>query len=338
VKRILAVALVLATWKAAGPLSAQTGMPDLRQMSGVPLPASDMPAGSVSVRVVRGSFADNVVGVPVTLVINGRGSDIQTDAAGRAEISGVAVGSRVKAFTVVDGERLETQEITIGQTGFRFILSTGTKAAAGAAPAVTGTVVFGPGSRIIAQLDDDQLFVFYVLSIVNGAASPVDIGGPLTVELPQGARGTTLVEDSSPQATASGPRVIVAGPFLPGTTRVNIRFELPYSGPTATIEQRWPAPLQQVQVFALKTGEMDLESPQLATKQSAMQEGLPIIVASGPGLGAGQALRLEITGLPYHAAWPRYVALALAGAIMSVGIWAAFPRSPRAGGRRHRQA
>jgi hypothetical protein len=314
-------------------------------MSGVPLPSTDLPAGTVSVRVVRGSFANNVADATVTFLVDNQPTDVRTDAMGRAEIKDVRAGARLKAFVVVDGERLDTQEVTIGASGFRFILSSGASASAGspsdpasAGPPVKGAVVFGPESRVIAQFSNDSLFIFYVVSILNSASAPVDIGGPITFELPEGARGAVAVEDSSPQATVNGSRVVVRGPFAPGTTRANIRFELPYSGPTATIEQRWPAPLQQVQVFALKTGEMDLESPQLATKQSAMQEGLPIIVASGPGLGAGQALRLEITGLPYHAAWPRYVALALAGAIMSVGIWAAFPRSPRAGGRRHRQA
>jgi hypothetical protein len=314
-------------------LAAQVNMPDLRQMSGVPLPTTDLPAGNVSVRVVRGSFADNVGDATVTFLVDGKPTDVRTDAMGRAEIKDVRPGARLKASVLVDGERLETQEVTIGETGFRFILSTG----AGAAPAssappgppVKGAVVLGPESRVIAQFSNDSLFVFYVLSILNSASSSVDIGGPLTFELPEGARGAVAVEDSSSQATVNGPRVVVRGPFAPGTTRVNVRFELPFSGPVARIEQRFPAPLEQVIVFALKTGDLDLRSPHLTQQRVVVEQGQPLIVGSGPGLGAGETLAIDIVGLPYHAAWPRYVALATAGVIVALGLWTGIA-TPRA--------
>jgi hypothetical protein len=309
------------------PIAAQVNAPDLRQMSGVPLPTSDMPAGSISVRVVRGSFANNVADATVSFSVDGKVTEVRTDASGRAEMKGIGAGARVRAFTVVDGERLETQEVTVGQTGYRFILSTGAAAApsganAAMAPAVSGAVVLGPESRVIAQFSDDKLFIFYVLSILNSAASPVDIGGPLTFELPEGARGAATVEDSSPQATANGPRVVVRGPFAPGTTRVTVRFELPYSGPVARLEQTWPAPLQQLIVFALKTGNVDLRSPQISGQRVVTEQGQLLLVASGPGIGAGEALVLDITGLPYHSVWPRYVALTAAGIIVFAGLWA----------------
>jgi hypothetical protein len=310
----------------AGAARAQVNMPDLRQMSGVPLPTADLPAGSISVRVVRGSFANNVADTPVTFTVDGVPREVRTDASGRAEISGLKTGARVKASTVVDGETLETQDVTIAQTGFRFILSTGApgggSAAAPTGPAVAGAVVLGPESRVIAQFSDDKLFIFYVLSILNSGPAPVDIGGPLTFELPQGAAGAATVEDSSPQATANGPRVVVRGPFAPGTTRVTVRFELPYSGPVARIEQTWPAPLQQLIVFALKTGDLDLRSPQISGQRVVMEQGQQLVVASGPGMAAGETLTLEITGLPYHAVWPRYAALTAAGVIVCAGLWA----------------
>jgi hypothetical protein len=315
----------------AGTVTAQVNTPDLRQMSGVPLPTPDLPAGSLSVRVVRGSFANNVADATVTFVVDGKTTDVRTDAAGRAEIKGLAQGARVKASAVVDGERLETQEVPIGQSGYRFILSTSAGVPSGAAaptgvapagPAVSGTVALSPESRVIAQFSDDKLFIFYVLSILNASASPVDIGGPLTFELPQGAIGAATVEDSSPQATANGPRVVVRGPFQPGTTRVTVRFELPYNGPVARLEQTWPAPLQQLIVFALKTGTLDLRSPQLSGQRVVTEQGQLLVVGSGPGMKAGETLTLEITGLPYQARWPRYLALSAAGVIVFAGLWA----------------
>jgi hypothetical protein len=323
VTRRLALAAVLGVLGVAT-LAGQ--MPDLRRMSGVPLPSPDLPAGTVTVRVVRGSFANNVADATVTFVVDGAATERTTDAGGRAEISGLRAGARLKASTVVDGERLDTEEITIGANGFRFILSTGATGRAGgtpaAGPAVKGAVVLGPESRIIAQFSDDRLFVFYVLSILNSSSAPVDIGGPLTFELPDDARGAAAVEDSSPQATVNGPRVIVRGPFAPGVTRVNVRFELAYSGATARIEQRWPAPLQQVAVFALRTGDLGLQSPQIAEERVVTEQGQPLIVASGPGLGTGETLSLAITGLPYHPLWPRNLALAAAGLIVAIGLWA----------------
>ncbi|MCC7007362.1 MAG: hypothetical protein IT184_00950 [Acidobacteria bacterium] len=332
---IAAVACVVVALAAAH-LHAQ--MPDLRQMSGVPLPASDLPAGTVSVRVIRGNFANNLAGVPVEFLVDGKTTTLNTDAQGRAQFSGLKPGSRVKASATVDGERLESQEVTIEQTGFRFVLAAlDPDAAARAAdeqrqaagPATGGAVVLGPGSRVIAEFSNDQLLIFYVLSILNTARTPVDIGGPLIVEMPTGARGTSLIEDSSPQASANGPRVIVTGPFKPGTTQVNVRFELPYSGPTAVLEQRWPAPLQQLQFFALKTGQMGATSPQFSSTQSATEQGQPLIIATGPAIAAGTPLRIEITGLPHHARWPRIVALVAAGAIACLGLWAAFAPGTR---------
>jgi hypothetical protein len=160
----LAFAVLLLTAATAG-----AQMPDLRQMSGVPLPTNDLPAGSISVRVVRGSFANNVADALVTFVVDGKTTDVKTEAMGRAEIKGLAPGARVKASAVVDGETLETQEVTIGSSGYRFILSTGGSApspgapaapAGAAAPPVSGAVVLGPESRVIAQFSDDRLFIF----------------------------------------------------------------------------------------------------------------------------------------------------------------------------------
>jgi hypothetical protein len=333
------VCLLVVLLALGGPATTSAQMPDLSQMSGVPLPAADLPAGSVSVRVVRGSFANNVEGADVEFVVDGAPRTVKTDAQGRAQVTGLRQGSRVTAAVVVDGERLQSQEVAIEQTGIRFVLAAKApgNSAAGqppvpAAPPSNGAVVLGPGSRVIAEFIDDRLMVFYVLSILNSAKTAVDIGGPLIFEMPQGARGTSLIEDSSPQASANGPRVIVTGPFNPGTTQVNVRFELPYSGPTALLEQRWPAPMQQLQVFVLKTGDMTLKSPQLSSTQAANEQGQSLLIGTGPAIGANVPMSIELSGLPHHARWPRFVALGAAGTILIVGLWAAF--AP--GGRRTR--
>ena len=42
-------------------------MPDAKQMSGIPLPVSDLAVGTVTVRVVRGSMVNPVIDQPVEL-------------------------------------------------------------------------------------------------------------------------------------------------------------------------------------------------------------------------------------------------------------------------------
>ena len=55
-------------WRCAG-RSAQ--MPDLRQMNGMALPSPDLPDGAVSVRVVKQTLGNNVVGTTVTVAGDG---------------------------------------------------------------------------------------------------------------------------------------------------------------------------------------------------------------------------------------------------------------------------
>ena len=327
-------------------LSAQ--MPNPREMSGKVLPVSDVPAGTVIVRVIRGGFDKNITGQPVEFTIGAEKRTVNTDASGRAQVSGLPRGARVRAATVVDGERLESEIAEIAGTGFRIMLvatdrpaaggspATGAAAPSGEAPAgakpaapvpsgppIKGNVTFGPSSRVIVEFSNERLNVFYALEIVNAEASPVDIGGPLIIELPRTARGASVLQGSSQQATAQGPRVIVTGPFQPGSTAVQVSYELPFSGPAARLHQVWPAPLSRVTFYLLQFDQVDATSPQITSKQQVSEQGQPIIFGSGPAIPAGQPLTVEITGLPYHPLWPRYIALGLAGVILSIGIWAA---------------
>jgi hypothetical protein len=307
-------------------------MPDPRQVSGVPLPAADLPSGSVSVRVIRGSFANNISGADVTFTVDGKARVVKTDASGRAQVAGLPRGAHVKASVTVAGERLESQEITIADSGIRFVLAAADPDAAvrdaedarlAAGPPVRGTVVLGEDSRVVAEFSLDRLNVYYLMTVVNTARTPVDIGGPLIFDLPPEARGATMMENASKQATANGARVTVVGPFAPGSTKVDVEFELPYDGPVAHLEQRMPATLEALQVLVLKTDGLDIASPQLTQKRATVDQGQPLIVAAGPSIPAGQTFTLDILGLPYHARWPRFLALSLAAVIAGIGIWAA---------------
>ena len=337
-KLIATIAMVLCLLGLPAMSAAQQGMPDPKQMSGVPLAMPDVPVGTLSVRVIRGTFTNNIPNQPVEFTVDGAKRVVNTDASGRAQLEGLRAGTRVRALTTVDGERLESQEVVMAQSGIRIMLvatdpeaakrAEEDKALAGAA-AVKGLVVLGPETRVIAEFSDDRLSIFYVLQIINSARTPVDIGGPLIFDLPREARGATVLDDPLKRATANGPRITVLGPFAPGPTNLQIAYELPYSGDTAHLVQRWPAAVEQTTVLVLQTGTLAISSPQLATSREMSDQGQRVIVGGGPGLAAGQTLELQISGLPHHARWPRIVALTLAGIIALAGLWAAATPRPR---------
>ncbi len=208
-------------------------------------------------------------------------------------------GTNVRAATVVDGTRLESQEITIGASGFRVVLvgvdpeaekRAAEDARLAAGPAVKGTVVLGPESRVVAQLADDRLNVFYVLDVLNTARTPVDPGGPLIVDLRQGrarrvAGGRIVVPGHASPADA----ITIIGPFAPGSTKVQVGFEWPYDTSIARFEQVWPATLEQVVVLVVQSGGLDLASPQVTTKQNVTDQGQALLFGSGPPAARRQA-------------------------------------------------
>jgi hypothetical protein len=340
-RRVVAVAVVMVAALSAivSPSLAQINMPNPKEISGVPLPAADLPAGTITVRVIRGSFANNLSGVDVTFVVDGKSRVLKTDANGRVEVSGLAAGTRVVATATVGSETLASQEITIATSGLRVVLvATDPNAVArqaedqklAAGPAVKGTIVIGPESRIVADFSDERLNVYYVVEILNTARSPVDIGGPVVFDLPRGARGASILEGSSKQAVVSGARITVTGPFAPGSTSVHVGFSLPFSGSVAPIRQAFPAPVQGLTVIGLQSNGLDLRSPQFTSRQFATDQGQALVVAKSPALGAGEAYVFDVTGLPHHPIWPRYVALTAAGVLVCAGLWAAaFPRPRR---------
>jgi hypothetical protein len=324
-----ALAVVIAAFFGS---SLQAQMPNFREMSGRPLPSPDVPPGSLTVRVARGSFEKVVAGHLVDVNVDGESRTVTTGADGRALVSGLRTGNTVRVSTMLDGTRLDSQPIPIGLTGMMVALigvdaeADAAAAAAPAAPAiptVKGTVSLGQESRVIVELAENALRIFYVLEIVNAGDAPVDIDGPLIFDLPTEARGVAMLEDSTKQATANGPRIIVTGPFAPGPTVAQVAYELPYRGATARLEQVWPAQLQQLTLLVEQRGTIEIESPQITARNMVDSNGQPLIFASGPAIAAGQALTVNISGLPHHPTWPQWVAFALAMAVIGWGIWGA---------------
>src|SRR5262245_17420043 len=103
--RIVHVAAICTVF-AAGAF-AQPQMPDPKAMSGSVLPVTDIPAGTITARVIRGSFDQNIGDQVVEFTVDGAVRKVTTDANGRATISGLKKGAHVRAVAVVNGERLE---------------------------------------------------------------------------------------------------------------------------------------------------------------------------------------------------------------------------------------
>ncbi len=314
------------------PLFAQ--MPDMKQMSGIPRPVDDLPDGAISVRVIRGELANTITNQDVELGAGGKTQTVKTDQAGRAEFRGLAAGTPVKASTVVDGERLVSQEFPVpARGGVRLLLvATDNAAAAQAAqtPPVTGQVTLGGQSRIIIEPGDENLQVYYLMDITNNGKAPVNPIGPFMMDMPTGAVGTTLLEGSSPLASVNGTRLRVQGPFPPGTTLVQVAYEMPVFGSALTLSQKFPAPVDQLAVIMSKVAGAQLTSPQLTTQQDMSAQGQTYVAATGPAIPTGQAVSLTLDGLPHHSRVPRWTALTLAIAVIGIGLWAAMRPEDRA--------
>ena len=334
---VLVLVLVL---RAVGvvPVLAQQ-MPDPSQMSGVPLPSPELSAGTMTVRVVRGSLSNNLAGQRVELSVDGQSNPRigTTDASGRAEFTGLRAGQVVRAVAVVDGGRIESQQITIPPAGGIRVMLFAPSGSEPARPEPTnpqtsdvpperGIVVLGGETRFIVEQGDESLRVFYILEILNTARAPVDIGGPLLFDLPTGATGATLLTGSTPQATVGGTRVTVTGPFAPGKTSLQVAYALAYRGPRATIEQQLPAALPQLAVAGETTGGVTMTSAQFAATRDMNAEGRQFKVGNGDALAAGDSIVLEFANLPHHARWPRYSAFGAAVAIMVLGLLIGFRR------------
>ena len=307
---------------------AQFQMPDPKQMSGIPRPVTDLPDGTVSVRLIRGQLSNNITNFPVELHVGSRVQTVKTDDGGRAQFSGLHAGDALKAVAVVDGERLESEEFPApAQGGIRLMLVATDKSAAPAtelgAPPVTGQLVLGSQSRIVLEPGDGVVSVYYVLEVLNNARAPINPREPFVLEMPAGSVGTALLEGSSPQSSVDGARVRVRGPFSPGRTLVRVATEVPETGGSLELVQRFPANLEQLAVIVKKVGETKLSSSQLLSQQEMTASGELFIAASGGAVAAGQPLVLTLEGMPHHSGVPRWTALSLALLIVLVGVFAA---------------
>ena len=98
------------------------GEGDAQAMAARPLMVGDLPLGTVTVRVGRGSLSNATVGVDVVASVTAAGGKSskrteKTKSDGRATFSALPVGAEFRAEAVVDGERLQTASFAIPAEG-----------------------------------------------------------------------------------------------------------------------------------------------------------------------------------------------------------------------------
>jgi hypothetical protein len=314
-------------------------MPDPRAMHGQAIPAGELPAGSVTVRVVRQMVGNNVGGVTVELHGAGPVRSAVTGADGRAQFSGLPPGASVHAIAVVDGERLESTTFEVSRTGgIRSILvaglGLGTAGASGpsapapssgesraAVPASAGTLSFGDNTRIAIEFQDDTITVFYLLDLLNPGSAAAALPAPLVFELPADATAATKLDGGSPLVTVAGRQVSIAGPIPPGVTSVPVAYRIERWNASHTIEQRLPLAVGQLAIGVQRLEGLSVKSPQAPSVREASLSGQAFLIATGPALAAGTPLQLTLVGLPYRTRVPLYVALTLAALVAGAGVY-----------------
>jgi hypothetical protein len=308
-------------------------MPSPEMMHGRALPQSNLPDGTVTVRVARESIGNWLPGQTVRVQVDGRTVTARTDEEGRAEFTSLPRDAEVRAEATVDGEALVSEPFRVpSRGGVRIALIAGIAeaaarrkaedAAAAAAPPVKGVITLGGDTRIIAEFQNDTLFVFYQLDIVNSARAPVDIGGPFELTLPQRAAGASLLEGAPKAASIDGRYLEVQGPFPPGTTTVNVQFQLKYPGPNFTFEQEFPVAVQQVPFFIERLGNLTVTSPQMRPDgDRAGANGSVFAALTSSSLPAGSTVSIELRNLPAQPRAAAYIAVGLALLLVGAGVW-----------------
>ena len=299
-------------------------------MSGIPRPDPNLADGLITVRVIRGNFTNNVPDHPVELLAGDTVSMAETDTEGRAAFTSLSPGSQVRVATTLNGERLVSQSFATPGSGGVAVLLVGVTGGAGGDPIVSvaaspGRVTLGQDSRILIELGEETIEVYYLLDVLNVADGPVEPRLSFEFMLPSGAQAGTVLQGSTPRTVVDGPRAWVSGAFAPGVTPVRVAYILPYSSGSLVLSQAFPADFDQLLVFVEKWGAMDVASGLFDRRGEMAADpsgGFPLLWATGARLPAAQPVVLELSGLPHHSGWPRIIALSLSGLIVAFSVWA----------------
>jgi hypothetical protein len=267
--RCALVVLCLFGWAFASVASAgPAGMPDPRQMSGIPRPDPQLESGTVTVRVLRGGFDQPATDHPVTLTVRGPDGTTQTRQATTDDVKGRAVFDGMKAFVggtavasvELDGETLDSQPIQLlGEAGSAVMLVAGAAGPSqGSAPAhgrPGGPAVPMPGTAF--ALPDSPLGQLTIGTFDLVAKAPIgQVQVELEIQPPQGepqlrggttdAQGKLVFDGLLPPDVPAGSKLIVSATLREGQEpRRSKPFEMDGSSGVAVVlaegAEQWAA-------------------------------------------------------------------------------------------------
>ena len=302
----------------------QIPMPDPSEMSGLPLPSSDLPNASVSVRLIRSQLSNNITDHPVELHSDAVLLTVFTDEFGRALFEDLEAGSNVSVSAQVGDEILDSRTFAVpafGGVRVMLVAEASMPSVAATVPSNPGVISLGGDTRFVVEMADEAVEVYYLLEAVNTTDAPVAPVVPVDFDLPFGAQGAVLLEGTTPQARLDGRRVSVVGSFQPGPTLVNVAYVLPYTGSDLVIEQTMPVVVDQIAIVAEKHGDMQLRSPQITQSREMNARVGTFMVGGGPRLAANETFSFSLLGLPHHSVIPLRVALVLVGLFVVWCLW-----------------
>ena len=302
----------------------QIPMPDPSEMSGLPLPSSDLPNASVSVRLIRSQLSNNITDHPVELHSDAVLLTVFTDEFGRALFEDLEAGSNVSVSAQVGDEILDSRTFAVpafGGVRVMLVAEASMPSVAATVPSNPGVISLGGDTRFVVEMADEAVEVYYLLEAVNTTDAPVAPVVPVDFDLPFGAQGAVLLEGTTPQARLDGRRVSVVGSFQPGPTLVNVAYVLPYTGSDLVIEQTMPVVVDQIAIVAEKHGDMQLRSPQITQSREMNARVGTFMVGGGPRLAANETFSISLLGLPHHSVIPLRVALVLVGLFVVWCLW-----------------
>ncbi len=329
---------------------------DPAQMSGIPRPDPQVPAGEIIVRVIRGQMTNNVAGQEVELVSSsGESRKEKTGADGRARFAGLSTGSRWTARTELDGQALVSQPLDVtGQAGIRLMLvakaaapaaggaggtpavagTGGTPAAAGAggtpagaapsAPAAAGDrskLRLGETTRLIVEFEDDWLSFFWVYDLRNDGTEPYQPGPEgLVLPLPMGAKSASIQRmgsEAPPAKVIEGLGTVWNGPIPPGATQLIVGFALPFEG-EARLRTQVGLPLAEWQLITRDSSGLSFEGDGVGQPERRARDGQAFTVLLGRAVGPA-GIDVVIRG-KHHDKRARWAGLVVACVLF---LWAA---------------
>jgi hypothetical protein len=303
-----------------------------------PLSAPELPTGTVSVRIGRGSLSNNAVGLEVTANVMAADGKVQklttkTGPDGRALFKDLPVGAHFQAQVTVDGQALKTADFPVpSEGGTRLILvSAGTGAEAapdeqamppghegmmqamrGDAPHATSkertgdvsALRMGPGSRLVLDLREDSLVVMEELVLEN-TSDKIFQPGPngLMLPVPDGGKDVEIIPGGVP-LKAEGSSVAVTGGIPPVTSGMPVRARF---GMTIAARNRGEIEIRQPVPMGLPTPLLFVPDNLGLTVQAAGLREMPpqtddaksvVHIFELPSVPNGGILRFTVTGMP----------------------------------------